>query len=137
MTPRGGAGPGQMFAVGQKAHAGDFDVTLKQVKNPYISSNQLVTAPTGQHFVAVEILASNTAEDQKALSGLNVKIHDSQGRAGDIGVAGIELPQLDGILTKGEGRDGWVVFAVGNDATGLTLRVKGDITSTGAAFSLG
>lgn len=34
-------------------------------------------------------------------------------------------------------RRGWVVFEVGDDATGITLRLKGGLTATGSLFDLG
>jgi hypothetical protein len=126
------------LAIGATDHTGDFDVLLKAVQNPYMPANQFERAPAGQHFVAVEILATNTADDQKTLSTLlGLEVHDAQSRAWNIAIAGTDLPQLDGTLAKGESRDGWAVFAVADDATGLTLRIKGDVTSTGAVFSLG
>jgi hypothetical protein len=48
-----------------------------------------------------------------------------------------DLSQLDGEVGPGEARRGGIVFEVTQDATGLRLRLKGNITATGSLFELG
>lgn len=51
--------------------------------------------------------------------------------------AGMSPTTLDGDVGRGLTRRGWVAFEVGDDAAGLTLRLKGELTATGSLFDLG
>jgi len=127
-----------VYTVGQTAHTGDFDVTLHQVTDPYSSSNPLERPQPNQRFVAVELEVANTGDAAQTLSTLlGTELTDSQNRPWDIALAGTDLPHLDGNVAPGEARRGWVVFDVAQDATGLRLRIKGNLTATGSLFQLG
>lgn len=138
-TPGGGRSEGgqEVYAVGQTAHTGDFDVTLHTVEDPYVSSNQFDRPSEGNRFVAVELTVTNTSDEQQPLSTLlGAEVTDSLSRPWDVALAGLDLPQLDGMVPAGESRRGWIVFEVPNDATGLRLRIKGNLTATGSLFAL-
>ncbi len=123
------------YTVGQTAHTGDFDVTLNTVENPYKPTNQFETAPAGQHFVALELTVKNTSTEKKPMSTLlGTELFDSQSRPWRVALAGTGRPQLDGDVAVGEARRGWVTFGVGDDASGLRLRLKGNLTATGSVF---
>lgn len=131
---------GEVFALGQTAHTGDFDVTVHGVTDPFVPSNQFEPqAPEGLRYVAVELTMTNTSDQPLPLSTLlGAEMTDSAGRLGTYSIAGIsELPRLDSATTApGEARRGWVVFEMPADATSLKLRVKGEITATGSLFQL-
>lgn len=127
-----------VYAVGRTAHTGDFDVTLHQVQDPYAPTNQFETPQPGQRFVAVEVEVRNTGDERLAMSTLlGAEVTDSQNRPWNVALAGTDLPHLDGEVGPGEARRGWIVFGVAQDATGLQLRLKGNLTATGSLFELG
>lgn len=132
-----GSGENEVFALGQAAHTGDFDVTLNTVQDPFVPTNEFETPPAGQRFVAVELTLTNTSDERLPLSTLlGFELKDSQDRPWDITLAGLDLPQLDGEVPAGDSRKGWAVFAVAEDAADLTLRVKGSLTAAGSVFQL-
>jgi hypothetical protein len=130
-------GSQEVFAIGEKAHTGDFDVVVHQVTDPWTSTNQFDTPQAGNRFVAVEVEVTNTgAEVQTISSLLGAELTDSLNRPWDAALAGVGLPSLDGDVQPGQARRGWMVFDVATDATGLTLRLKGNLTATGSLFKL-
>ena len=132
------AGDQEVYAIGQWAHTGDFDVTVHQVQDPYAPSNQFETPQPGHRFVAVEVEVRNTADDARTISTLlGAEVTDSMNRPWHVALAGTDLPQLDGDVPPGGARRGWMVFEVAEDSTGLLLRIKGNLTATGSLFALG
>lgn len=133
----GGSTEQEIFAVGDTSTTGDFEVTLHTVQDPFVPTNEFETPPDGQRFVAVEMTFTNTTDDNVPLSTLlGFELKDSENRPWDITIAGIDLPQLDGDVAANDSRRGWAVFAVAEDATGLTLRVKGSLTANGSLYQL-
>lgn len=128
-----------VYAVGETAHTGVFDVTVHTVVSPWESGNQFEVPQPGHHFVAVEASLVNVdgSELETWSSLLGAEITDSLGRPWDIAFAGYELPTLDGDVGLGMTRRGWVVFEVADDAAGLLLRLSGNLTATGSLFDLG
>jgi len=134
-----GAPAQDVHAVGDVAHTSVFDVAVHQVVDRWESGNQFETPTAGHRFVAVEASLTNTEGDELETwsSLLGAELTDAQGRPWDVALAGSGLPTLDGDVGRGMTRRGWVVFEVGDDATGLTLRLKGELTATGSLFDLG
>ena len=143
----GGGGTGQsdgstedVYAIGETAHTGDFDVTVHTVTDPYTPSNQFDIQPAaGRRFVAVELTMTNTSDRPQPVStATGTEMTDHLDRLGSYSLAGAsELPRLDtATVAPGEARRGWVVFEVAADATELHLRVKGNLTATGSLFRL-
>ncbi|MBN2621763.1 MAG: DUF4352 domain-containing protein [Acidimicrobiales bacterium] len=128
-----------VYAVGETAHTGVFDVTVHQVVSPWESGNEFEVPLPGRHFVAVEASLVNVdgAEVEVWSSLLGAEVTDSQGRPWETAFAGFDLPMLDGDVGLGMTRRGWVVFEVADDATGLLLRIAGSPTATGSLFDLG
>ncbi len=127
----------KVYKVGETAHSGDFDITLQTVKNPYQPTNQFEQASAGKHFVATEFTVKNTASEQKTFSSLlGAEVSDSSGQHFSITLAGTDLPQLDGDVAANDIRRGWMVFEVPDASSGLKIRLKGDLTSTGSLFAL-
>jgi Domain of unknown function (DUF4352) len=127
-----------VYAVGQTAHTGDFDVTVHALEDPFAVNNQFEVPPEGHRFVGVEATVTNTGGEPLPFSTLmGVELFDQLDRPWQIALAGTDRPQLDApTVAPGESRRGWVVFSVPPDATELTLRVKGNLTATGSLFSL-
>lgn len=138
-TPVPPASGGQdVYAIGETAHSGDFDVTVHAVQDPYTSTNQFETPQAGQRFVAVEATVTNTSDEPLPFSTLvGVELIDQMDRAYSIAMAGTDLPQLDSMtVAPGAARRGWVVFDAPPDATELRIRIKGNLTATGSLFQL-
>lgn len=134
----GDDGEQDVFAVGQTAHTGDFDVTLHTVTDPFTPASQFERPQANNRFVAVEVEVTNTSDENQVMSTLaGAELTDSQNRGWNIAIAGTDLPQLDGQVPPGDARRGWVVFEVAQDATDLRLRIKGNLTATGSLFDLG
>lgn len=134
------AAPAQdVYAVGETAHTGVFDVTVHEVVSPWVSGNQFEVPQPGHHFVAVEASLVNIdgSELETWSSLLGAEVTDSLGRPWNTAFAGVDLPMLDGDVGLGMTRRGWVVFEVADDATGLLLRLSGNLTATGSLFDLG
>lgn len=140
-TPAETADGQDVYAVGDTAHTGDFDVTVHTVTDPFAPANQFDLQPAaGNRFVAVELTMTNTSGDPLPVStapGI-VDLTDHLDRLGSFTLAGAsELPRIDTpTVAPGEARRGWVVFEVANDAAELHLRVKGNLTATGSLFRL-
>ena len=128
----------EVYAIGETAHTGEFDVTVHGKQDPYVSSNEFDTPPDGQRFVAVEATVTNTSDEPTGISTLvGTELLDQLDRPWSIALAGLDLPQLDAItVAPGEARRGWVVFAVPPDATDLRIRIKGNLTANGSVFQL-
>lgn len=135
-TPTQPPGP-ETYAVGDTAHTSDIDVTVYQVKDPYVSAGEFEVAQPGNRLVAVELEVKDTTGGPQVFSMLvQTELADSlnQPWKATLGPAG--LPSVDGDIPADGARRGWVLFEVPADATGLQLRVKGDLTATGATFQL-
>jgi hypothetical protein len=139
-TPAAGETEGgqDVYAIGQTARTGDFDVTLHQVQDPFAPTNEFETPQAGNRFVAVEVEVRNTGSERAPMSTLlGAELTDSMSRPWNVALAGTDLPQLDGEVGPGEARRGWIVFEVAQDATELRLRIKGNLTAAGSLFELG
>ncbi|HEX6424989.1 MAG TPA: DUF4352 domain-containing protein [Acidimicrobiales bacterium] len=138
-APQADAPSQDVYAIGETAHTSVFDVTVHQVVDGWESDNQFESPGAGHRFVAVEASLTNTeGEELETWSSLlGAELTDAQGRPWDVALAGSGVPTLDGDVGRGMTRRGWVVFEVGDDATGMTLRLKGGLTATGSLFDLG
>lgn len=138
-APAAGTDDGQeVYAIGQTAHTGEFDVTVHAVQDPFTPTNEFETPQAGQRFVAVEATITNTSEEPLPFSTLaGVELIDQLDRPFSIAIAGTDLPQLDAAtVAPGEARRGWIVFDVPPDATELRIRIKGNLTANGSVFKL-
>lgn len=127
-----------VYALGQTAHSGDFDVTVHALEDPFAAGQFEAPPIEGHRFVGAEVTVTNTSDQALPFSTIaGVELFDQLDRPWDITLAGLERPQLDApTVGPGEARRGWVVFSVPPDATELTLRVKGNLTATGSLFAL-
>jgi len=131
------AGGQDVYAIGQTAHTGDFDVTVHTLEDPF-TPGQFETPDAGHRFVGVELTVTNTGAEPLPFSTMmGVELLDQLDRRWNITIAGLDRPQIDApTVAPGEARRGWVVFSAPADATQFTLRVKGNITATGSLFAL-
>lgn len=139
-TPAAGTDDGQdVYAIGQTAHTGEFDVTVHAVQDPFPPPSEFDTPAAPDHrFVAVEATVTNTSAEPTGFSTLaGVELVDQLDRPWSIAITSTELPSLDAVtVAPGEARRGWVVFSVPPDATELRIRIKGNLTANGSVFEL-
>jgi len=138
-TAAGGqtAGGQQKLTVGQTGKTGDFEATLNAVTDPYASTNQFVQPAAGTRFVAVDVTMRNVSNDQQPVSSaLSFELTDSTGQKYNETFAP-GLTAIDGLVPPNDQRRGTMVYQVPLTATGLELRVRGDISSGGTVFTLG
>jgi hypothetical protein len=128
-----------VYAIGETAHTGDFDVTVHGIEDPFVPGNTFETAQAGHRLVGVEATVINVSDEPLPFSTLaGVELFDQLDRPWSVTIAGTDRPQLDApTVAPGEARRGWVVFSVPAEASDLTLRVKGNLTATGSLFDLG
>lgn len=128
----------EVYAIGETAHTGQFDVVVHGKQDPWVSTNQFDTPPDGRRFVAVEATVTNTTDQPTGFSTLaGVELIDQLDRPWSVELAGYDLPQLDAVtVAPGEARRGWVVFSAPPDATDLRIRIKGNLTANGSVFQL-
>lgn len=131
------SGSAQPLAVGSTDTTSGFEVTLLQVQDPFVSTNQFDRPSEGRRHVAVEMSLVNTTNEMKPFSTLlGLELVDSLGQHWNIALAGVELPSLDAEVGAGSTMRGWAVFEIPIDSTGLQLNVKGSLTASGITFTL-
>jgi hypothetical protein len=128
----------EVFAIGDTASTGDFDVTVHAFEDPFTEGTDIVPPDEGHRFVAVEVEMTNTGDEPLPISTLALfEVIDQLDRPWAATISGSQRPALDeATVAPGQTRRGWVVFQVGNDATDLVVRIKGNITATGSLFAL-
>ena len=126
------------YSVGETAKTGDFEVTVYGSKDPQPAS-QFDRPAAGSHFVSVDVQVANRGSKQQTFSSLaGFHLVDSANRQFDEEIASDVKPgPPDGQIPAGEAVRGTVVFEVPDGTTGLRLRVQGNLTASGAFFSLG
>ena len=140
-TPASPASPTKaVYNVGDTAKTGEFTVTVYAFKNPQPSANSFIQPDPGMHYVSVDVQMTNTdSKTQRAFSSiLGFHLVDAQNRQYDIDLfdAGLKPGAPGGTIASGQSVRGFVAFEVPNGATGLKLRVQGNLTAAGALFNL-
>jgi hypothetical protein len=123
---------GQVFAVGDEVKLGDWTVTVIGVTDPYPPTNQFNT-PQGR-FVGIDTSVKNNSGEPAAVSSLLCfDLRDSTGQTFTQAfvVDGPAAP--DGEVDPGGVLRGTVFYDVPVTATGLQLKFKCDLFSTGSA----
>ena len=123
--------------VGDTARTVAFDVTLNSASDPYVDPNAQVQPPPGFHFVFAELTIANTGDRDLVVSAEQlIQLADASGRMTEQ-VPGTSAEPIEGPLAAHATRHGAVVFKVPDTVTiPLTLRVRGDVTAEGVAFTI-
>ena len=127
-----GSGGGQTFAVGDAVALGDWTVTVNGVTDPFASPNEFDT-PQGR-YVAVDATVANNSSSPATVSSLMCfELRDTTGRTYSqaLVVGGGAAP--DGEVDPGGVLRGDLYYDVPADVTGLQLRFKCDLFSSGSA----
>jgi len=123
---------GGKFAVGDTVALGDWTVTVNGVTDPFTSSNQFDTPQ--DRYVAVDTTVANNSDAPATVSSLLCfELRDSTGRTYNqaLVVGGGATP--DGEVDPGGILRGDLYYDVPAGVTGLQLRFKCDLFSSGSA----
>lgn len=126
------SGGGETFSVGDIVALGDWAVTVNSVTDPFVSPNEFDT-PNGR-YVAVDATVTNNGTSSETVSSLLCfELRDATGRTYNqsLVVGGGSPP--DGEVDPGGLIRGDLHYDVPVDVTGLQLRFKCDLFSSGSA----
>jgi hypothetical protein len=129
--------PKTVYKVGDTAKTGDFEVTVYGFKDPQTTTNQFDKPAAGNRYVSVDVQVANKGSSQQLFSSIfGFHLVDSANRQYDLEFSTVEPKAPDGQIPAGGAIRGLAVFEIPESTTGLRLRVQGNITASGAFFSL-
>jgi len=122
----------ETFGVGDTVALGDWTVTVNGVTDPFTSPNQF-DAPQGR-YVAVDTTVANNSDTPATVSSLLCfELRDSTGRTYNQALVAGGGAAPDGEVDPGGVLRGDLYYDVPADVTGLRLRFKCDLFSSGSA----
>lgn len=128
-------GAAQAFGVGEAVALGDWEVVVHGVTDPVVPTNDIVAPSEGNRWVAVDTEVTNNSDAVESVSSmLCFELQDSENKSYAMtitGEGGASTP--DGEVAPGASRRGTITYEVPSAATGLTLRFKCDLLSSGSA----
>jgi hypothetical protein len=128
----GGGNAAQTFAVGDEVKLGDWTVTVNGVTDPYQSTNEF-NKPDGR-FVAVDTtVKNNSGQPAQVSSLLCFELRDATGQSYNQALVIDGPASPDGEIDPGGVLRGTVFYDVPTTASGLQLRFKCDLFSSGSA----
>lgn len=143
-TPSSDAGsssgaPSATFAVGDQVKLGDWTIVVNGVTVPYTSPNQFTQPAAGNQYVTVDTSVTNNGSKAQGVSSLACfKLVDSTGQSYSETIVVGAPAAPDGEAAPGETVRGTLAYEVPTTATGLALKFKCDLFSSGSAtVSLG
>lgn len=123
---------GGTFNVGDTVALGDWAVTVNGVTDPFTSSNQFDT-PQGR-YVGVDTTVANNSDSPATVSSLMCfELRDSTGRTYNQALVAGGGAAPDGEVDPGGVLRGDLYYDVPTDVSGLQLRFKCDLFSSGSA----
>lgn len=123
--------------VGDTVRSGTFDITLLQVVDPWVPTNEIERAVDGRRLVAAEILVRNVGTTtETVLTQTMARLTYDGDRPANFGVSLLELLPVDGPVEPGATRQGWIVFELDAAGSGLVLELRMNPLSSTVAFEL-
>lgn len=120
------------FKVGDQVKLGDFVVTVNSVKDPFTSTNSL-DKPKGRYVAADVTVTNNGSKTQTVSSMVCFTFNDSTGQGYNMALV-VGAPKApDGEIAPGQSIRGTIVIDVPTTATGLQMKFKCDLFSSGSA----
>lgn len=123
---------GGTFNVGDTVALGDWTVTVNGVTDPFTSSNQFDT-PQGRYVAVDTTVANNSGSPATVSSLLCFELRDSTGRSYNQALVAGGGAAPDGEVDPGGVLRGDLYYDVPTGVSGLQLRFKCDLFSTGSA----
>jgi hypothetical protein len=122
------------FHVGDTIKLGDWEVIVHGVTDPLESTNQYLKPKAGNRWVGVDTEVKNNSGKPAMVSSLVCfELQDDKNQSYSITITGANAASLDGEADPGGARRGTLSYEVPQDATGLKLRFKCDLFSSGSA----
>lgn len=125
----------EVFKVGDKVELGDWQIVVHAVTDPVVPTNEFITPDEGNRWVTVDTEVFNQSSEPSSVSSiLCFELQDSENRNYDITITSESTTaSLDGEVDAGASRRGDLSFEVPEAATGLKLRFKCELFSSGTA----
>ncbi|MDI9917509.1 DUF4352 domain-containing protein [Rhodococcus sp. IEGM 1379] len=126
--------PASTFGVGDVVDLGDWRVQVHGVVDPYVSTNQFITADPGNRYVVIDTEVTNNGSKPETVSSMMCfELQDSANKSYDIAFTDTSTGSVDGQLASGAAKRGELSYEVPEAATGLRLQFKCDLLSSGSA----
>lgn len=128
------AAPAATFGIGDAVDLGDWRVQVHGVVDPYVSSNQFITAAPGNRYVVIDAEVTNNDDKPASVSSMMCfELQDSANKSYNITFTDTSTSSVDGELAPGTAKRGDLSYEVPETATGLRLQFKCDLLSSGSA----
>ncbi|BAH31362.1 hypothetical protein RER_06540 [Rhodococcus erythropolis PR4] len=128
------AAPAAAFGIGDVVELGDWRVQVHGVVDPYVSTNQFITADPGNRYVVVDTEVTNNSDKPSTVSSMMCfELQDSTNKSYNITFTDSSTSSVDGELAPGAAKRGELAYEVPEAATGLRLQFKCDLFSSGSA----
>jgi hypothetical protein len=127
----------QDYAMGTTARTAAFDVIVHGFTDPQ-PPGAFLRPTAGTHYVSVDVQVVNRGTTTQTFSSL-IQIHllDRTNRQFEPTFGDLEPPAPDGDIPPGAASRGQALFEVPDGASGLRVRVQGDLSTPGVVFALG
>lgn len=126
--------PAAAFGIGDVVELGDWQVQVHGVVDPYVSTNQFITADPGNRYVVVDTEVTNNSDKPEIVSSMMCfELQDAANKSYDITFTDSSTSSVDGALAAGAAKRGEIAYEVPETATGLRLQFKCNIFSSGSA----
>lgn len=125
-----------VYAIGETARTGDFDVIVHGFKDPQ-PPGQFLQPAQGMHFVTVDVELVNRSSRQRSFSSLlGFRMVDGADRQFDSTFSDITPPAPDGDFPPGQTLRGLALFEVPDGTSGLRFRAHAILGEAGVLFAL-
>jgi hypothetical protein len=125
------ADPDGIYAVRDPVKTAGFVVTVESVELARALS------PANHRVISIELTVASTSDKEQVLSVLaGAELADASGRTWRPVPDGFGRTAVGGTVAPRGTHRGWLVYVVPDDASGLTLRVKGSFVAPAASIRI-
>lgn len=127
-------GEAQTFGVGEAVALGDWEVIVHGVTDP-VPPGEFMTPSEGNRWVGVDVEVTNNSDGPETVSSiLCFELQDAENKSYNMTIGADQAASPpDGEVDAGGSRRGTITYEVPAAATGLRLRFKCDLFSSGSA----
>lgn len=127
-------GEAQTFGVGEAVALGDWELIVHGVTDP-VPPGEFMTPSEGNRWVGVDVEVTNNSDGPETVSSLACfEMQDAENKSYNMTIGADQAASPpDGEVDAGGSRRGTITYEVPAAATGLTLRFKCDLFSSGSA----
>jgi hypothetical protein len=107
------AAPAAAFGIGDVVELGDWRVQVHGVVDPYVSTNQFITADPGNRYVVVDTEVTNNSDKPSTVSSMMCfELQDSANKSYNITFTDSSTSSVDGDLAPGAAKRGELALEV-------------------------